>query len=243
MANPDGWSAAPRPSGPAARLVAYFDPARDGFVRRMMRLAAALAGFVALAALLGLAGLLGRPMGRYAVSATLLEVGWPSMAVRVSERLLEIAPAENGAFYALHAASLRRLGRDEEQIRTLEAGLAAMPEVGLVHSDYCWYGTLYEDTVPVDGAGVDGSCDRAVELARDGLQLGLALGRRGMRRAHAHGDLAGAARDLAEAFAAWEAAGVRVERQPRPWEAWRATIDAGRDPLAGEALGRERERY
>jgi hypothetical protein len=63
--------------------------------------------------------LLQRPLGRYAVSATLLELGWPSMGVRVSGRLLELAPAENGAYYTLHAANLRHLERYDDQIRAL----------------------------------------------------------------------------------------------------------------------------
>jgi len=209
----------------------------------MLRLVAAGAALAGLAALVGLALLLRRPMGRYAMSATLLELGWPAMAVRVSETLLEIAPAENGAYYALHAANLRHLERYDEQIRTLEAGLAAIPDGGLLHEQLCWYGTLFEAIAAVDGGAIDASCDRAVALARDDRQRGLALGRRAMRRVHARADLDGAASDLAAAFDAWEEAGVRIERQPYPWAAWREAILGGRDPLAGDALLRERERF
>lgn len=225
------------------RAIAYFDPARDGFVRRVVRFVAVASAFVVLAALVALAAVLQQPMGHYAASATLLELGWPSMALRVSERLLEMAPAQNDAFYALHAANLRNLGRYDEQLSALEDGVVALPDGAQIHAQLCWYGTLFEDVTTVGAAALDASCDAAIELATEFRARGTAHARRAMRRAHAVGDLSGAAEDMAQAFQEWDAAGARVRRMPYPWAAWRATIEAGQDPLAGDALQRERERF
>lgn len=233
-------------AGPQAwplRFIHYFDPARDGFVRRMTRLALGSVGLVVVAGLVGLFLILQRPFGRYAASATLLELGWPSMALRVSGQLLDLAPAENGAYYSLHAANLRHVERFDEQLRTLEDGLAALPASGQVHGQYCWYGTLFEGVVPVAAEALDTSCDAAISQAKDERLRGIALARRAMRRAHVKGDFSGAATDMADAFATWDAADVRVRGMPYPWAAWRADVEAGHDPLAGDAIVVERGRF
>jgi tetratricopeptide (TPR) repeat protein len=217
------------------RVLAFFDPAEPGFLRRGALLGcggAVALGLVACGAALALGQF---PLPRYYLAALLLESERYGLAERLANDLVRDYPRQSLAFYQLQAAVYRRTGRYEAQQAVLDALVANMPENWESYSDRCWYGSLFGDP-----ARVLDSCDRAVAMAPP--TRGFPHARRAFARIQL-GDMAGAEADLTEALRRWD----RYRRGPR-WmvesrRRWLADIQAGRNPLDEATLAFERNRF
>ncbi len=223
-----------RPSLPR-RAISYFDPAREGFVRRMARLAAGLA--VATLCPLALAGLLAMrsETGRYFTVYMLTRSGAHERALPLAEALVEDYPNANWHYYRLKALNLRHLGRYEESLAVYDDAIAVMPDEWWAHSHRCFYNSLLADPAPV----MD-SCDTSIEL--DPTDPGIAHDRRAFARALV-GDREGAIYDFEIAlehipeWANYSASQIEARRT------WLEALRAGEDPLTEAELRRELANY
>jgi tetratricopeptide (TPR) repeat protein len=235
--SPEEMSMTPMPARRSRlrRLVAFFDPAEPGFVRR----AATIGGCGALVLGCGLvAGLLSFtqfPLVRYYLAAVLLENRQMGLAESVAVDLVRDHPAQNHAYYELLAAVYRRTGRHDEQLQVFDQLVAQMPDRWWGYTDVCWYGSLFGDPARVLDA-----CDKGVALAPK--QAGFAHTRRALTRILL-GDREGAIADLEEGLRRWERYGG-----VHPWfittrRRWLQDLRAGRNPLDEATLRFERERF
>lgn len=216
-------------------LLAYFDPAVDGFLRRMLRLLALLAAGAALLGCLALLVLGRRFEGdiRYWIGVAQLQTGRPAAAAETARALVEDFPDRDWYDYRLLATALRRDGRIEEHLEVIREGVERFPEDWRTHGDLCWYGALFDRAEEVMPA-----CERSVELVPEGLAN--AHSRRGFARART-GDREGAIEDFREAVKRWEDRG-RTGRFLRSRRAWLEALEAGEDPF-DEATVERLRRY
>lgn len=216
-------------------LLQALDPARPGFVRRMLRLAAL--GLLALAVFscAGLFVLAQRvDMVGYWLGVAELEAGMPGLAARSAEGLIERSPGGDYRHYRLLATAYRRSGRVEDQLAVFDRAVDLFPDDWYAQSHHCWYHTLF-DPVPAPPA----SCERAIELAP--ADRGSPFAWRAVIRGRA-GDLEGAAEDLRVALQRWEQSGrggavVASRRQ------WLEALEAGQNPFDEAMMDAERERF
>ena len=216
-------------------LLAGLDPAQPGFARRMRGLLSGCLLLLVAATLLA-AIVLPRRLPRlgFWTGVVQLELGMHRSAERGARRLIQAAPEASFDPYRLLAASLRRQGRDDEQLAVLDEAALRLPESWRAQGNRCWYHSLFGDP----SAAMD-ACDRAVALAPDDDSAALTW--RGVARALG-GDDPGALDDLRAAVARGEAAGRRDAAHLRV-RAWLAALEAGQDPFDAATLTRERERF
>jgi tetratricopeptide (TPR) repeat protein len=216
-------------------LLQTFDPARPGFVRRMLRLAAFGALALALFGCLGFFVLAHRvPAVGYWLGVAELESGLPGLAAGTAEGLIERNPGADYRHYRLLATAYRRQGRTEAQLDVFDRAVELFPDNWYAQSHHCWYHTLF-DPVPVTPA----SCERAIDLAP--ADRGSPFAWRAVIRGRA-GDLEGAAEDLRMALKRWEQSGrggaVVASRRK-----WLEALEAGQNPFDEAMLEAERERF
>jgi hypothetical protein len=217
------------------RVLAFFDPAEPGFIRRAALVGCGGALVLATVACGVLVALNQFPLPRYYVGAFLLEAGQYGPAEQMATDLVRDYPRQSVAFYELKAAVYRRTGRAAAQQAVLDDLVAQMPGAWTAHSDRCWFGSLFGDP-----AQVLDSCDRAVELVPS--RNGFANARRAFARIQL-GDRAGAITDLTEAVRRWD----KYRNAPR-WmvesrRKWLTELQAGRNPIDAETLAFERDRF
>lgn len=218
---------------PFRRAVSLFDPAEEGFLRRIAALVAivALVGLCALGIVATRLG--GTATGRYWLGVLLLETGQHARAEAIARDLVAGPGDPAYGHYRLLAAALRRQGGYDRQVEVLDEAVAAFPDLDTAHGHRCWYGTLAgrEDEV------MD-SCDRAVALARS-KSAGSAHFWRAAARAGT-GDLEGAVADLEDARSAWDAGAVSPGTYRRTARSWLEALRAGSNPIDEDELARLR---
>ncbi len=214
------------------RIFDFFDPAREGFFGRMLRLLAGLA----VIPILGLCILSFLAMrsegGRYVLARAFLDNNLPRFAFVLASDLAEDFP-EEWEYHRIEGWSLRRSGEYERSLQSYERAIEIMPDNWWPHSHLCFYSALLSDPQPV----MD-HCDRAVELAPEGEHS--ALYRRGIARLRID-DLEGASQDLALALEIWP----EDENEPQHHDAitYLAAAQDGRNVFDEEAMARELARY
>jgi tetratricopeptide (TPR) repeat protein len=218
------------------RIIAYFDPARDGFIRRMLRLIGLGLGAIGLLGCLGLF-LLGRRHDaqlRYWVGVLQLQTGRNESALQTAEALVDRYPDRSWYDHRLLATALRREGRIEDQLRVIRQGSERFPDDWRPQGDLCWYGTLFDSPEAVMEA-----CERAVLLSPDGRAN--AHSRRGVARALT-GDREGAIEDLREAVSRWDERGRKgyfVDSR----RAWLEALESGQDPFDEDLMEMLRRQF
>lgn len=215
------------------RVMQFFDPARAGFMRRMLKLGAVLALMSACAVTAVSWRLAQTRTGTLTVAMVLNRTGQPHIAERLSRELIAEDPSGNVSYYKELARSLRRQGEVQAQLAVFDQAIEALPLSWVAHSQRCWYYTLYGRA-----AEVMPSCDYATEHVGES---GYAHARRGVARATL-GDLDGAATDIEEGLHRWATASIRHD-PPQPWNAWLAALEAGENPFDAATLAAERERF
>jgi len=218
----------------ATHVIRIFDPAREGFFRRMLRLVSVLA-------VLGMCGLVvagawawRSERVRFGTAFLLSELRLHQASLYVCRELVRQHPTASWDYYRLQAKALRHLGRVEESLAVYDAAIAALPDSWWAHSHRCFYNALYADPRPV----LD-SCDRQLDLSPSAPDV--AWDRRAIARART-GDRAGAIADMERALALMRELQVELWRVPVR-EAWLATLRAGGDPFTPAELAAERARY
>lgn len=217
------------------RIIAFFDPARPGFARRLLRLARW--GFVLLITLglLGFWSLLRLPRGRFIWGVVQLELGFPEAAARSAGDAIEEGVADDYGFYRLLAAGQRRSGLIEEQLQTFDRAAALFPDNWMAQGHRCWYGSLFGKV-----ATVLDSCDAAIRVAPESRAEPWAW------RAAAkvmNGASAEAIADLEHAMTLWDDSGRWGSRYVEERRRWLRLLKEGQNPFDEATLERLRRSF
>lgn len=221
------------------RGLAFFDPGRPGFLRRMTRLGTL--GLIAAGMLLflGLFVAGGTPDGRYLRGVLWLVIDQPARAEKLSAALVAAHPDRNAVYYHLWATSLRRQDRIEEQLDVYGQAAEQLPRSWFARQRHCLYGALFASLEAVP-APVRSSCEAADELAR-GPEEALDAGVARAMAAGVDGDVALAREELRQTLEIARAAGL----DPRSaWDAYLTRLERGDNPFQDEETMRhERRRF
>lgn len=220
------------------RIVMFFDPAREGFLGRMLRLLIvfALIAGCAVAALVGT--WLRTETGRHFLAHLYIDLDLDEQAVPIAVGLVEDYPGKRWEYYRLAGMSLRRVGRYEESLEMYDRAIEALPNEWWAHSHRCFYTTILTG----QSESVLDSCDKSIEL--DPSSPGVAYDRRAIARAVA-GDLDGALADLEKAIEIEEGRdwrGYAKSQQQARYE-WLEALRRGENPIDEEELRLERMHY
>lgn len=217
----------------ALRVLKFFDPARPGFIRRMLKLSVVAALLSGCALILVGARLAQTTTGKLTIAIALNRTGQYEEAERLARELIAQDPGGNVTYYKELARSLRHQGEIEAQLEVFDEAVEALPNSGVAHSQRCWYYTLYRR--PQEAMH---SCDLAVEYTP---LSGYAHARRGVARALL-GDREGAIEDIQEGLHMWAVSPTHYV-PPQPWNTWLEQLKAGEDPFDEATLQVERDRF
>jgi tetratricopeptide (TPR) repeat protein len=217
----------------ALRVLRFFDPARPGFIRRMLKLG--FLGFLISGCVLSLVAvrLAQTNPGKLTIAIALNMTGQYDAAERITRELIAEDPGGNITYYEELARSLRHKGEIEAQLAVLDTAVEVLPSNWVGHSQRCWYYALYHRP----GEAMH-SCDLAIEYAPES---GFAHARRGVARALL-GDREGAIEDIEDGLHMWAVSPTGYV-PPQPWETWLEQLKAGQDPFDEETLQVERDRF
>jgi hypothetical protein len=216
------------------RAITYFDPARAGFLKRMLRLALPLI-LVGMCGLASVALVASRSeKGRHFITYYLSATHHPDRALGMAEALVRDYPTGRWEYYRLEAYNLRHLGRVHESLAVYDRAIAVMPGEWWAHSHRCFYNAML-----ADASTVMDSCDRSIELGP--TDPAVAYERRAIARALV-GNRAGAIADLELSIAAYRQA-KRTPPELESRERWLATLRAGDNPFTPEEIAREMANY
>lgn len=220
------------------RIIVFFDPAREGFLGRMLRLFIVFALIAACAAAALVGTWFRTETGRHFLAHLFVDLDLDEQAVPIAVGLVEDYPGKEWEYYRLAGMSLRRVGRYEESLEMYDRAIEALPDEWWAHSHRCFYTTILTG----ESEPVLDSCDRSIEL--EPTSPGVAYDRRAIARAVA-GDLDGALADLAQAIEFEERRDWRgySRSQQQARYAWLEALRSGENPIDDEELRLERMHY